>query len=70
MIKVELFTHDPMLTLVRSESQCKQLFDDDYLDEYGIEIHEELANEAISTYYKLLEISEKLDKIRKASYGK
>jgi len=39
MIKVELFTHDPMLTLVRSESQCKQLFDDDYLDEYGIEIH-------------------------------
>ena len=57
IIKVVIYTHDPMLFLVRTKEQCDELFGEDYFDEYAKEVPKELADEIQATYEKLKNLS-------------
>lgn len=64
-MKVLLYTHDPMLTLVRTEEEAKELFGDDCMDDdCAVEIPDELAAEAQAVYNRMCEISQQLRSIR------
>ena len=67
-MKVLIYTHDPILTLARSEQESIDLFGQDYFDEYAIELPDELAQELISTYEKLCVLSEQASKLREKHY--
>ena len=60
-MKVYLYTHDPMLTLVRSEQETLELFGDDF--DGFMEIPDELAEDLISTY-KTLSLSDQAAKLK------
>ena len=69
-MKVVLYTHDPMLTLARSEDETVELFGQDYFDEYAVEVSDELAKELISTYEKLCALSHQVSKLRESHIEK
>ena len=64
-MKVWIYTHDPILTLCYLPEEAKELFGSDALEEDGVEVPEELANEINSTYKKLCQLSQQLSEIRK-----
>jgi len=68
-MRVMIYTHDPMLTLVRSEQESVELFGQDYFDEDAKEIPDELAKELISTYKKLCNLSDQLEKLQQKNKG-
>lgn len=55
-------THDPMLTLVYLPEKTIEYFGEDYLEDYGIEIPDDLVNEVIKSYEDMLVIQNKLEK--------
>jgi len=60
-MKVIIYKHDPMLTLVRTKEEAEYLFgeDEDWLED-AIDIPEELAMEVVTTYKKLLDLSSRV----------
>lgn len=59
-MKVQIYTHDPMLTLVRTEEESKDLFGEDGAD--LTEVPDELANELIEAYNTVKRLSRELKK--------
>lgn len=62
-MKVWVYTHDPILTLCYSPTEAADMFGKDALDEDGTEVPDELAEDIISTYKKLCELSRRLEEI-------
>lgn len=63
-MKVLLYTHDPMLTLVRLPEEAVDLFGEDILED-AVEVPDALALEVHATYRKLCELSQQLARIRR-----
>jgi predicted DNA-binding protein YlxM (UPF0122 family) len=61
---VNISTHDPMINVVRSVEYCNEMFGEDYIEDYGVEIPEALAIEAQAVYQRLMEISRELEKYK------
>jgi hypothetical protein len=62
-MKVMIYTHDPILTLVRSKEESIDLFGED-CEEDLVEVPDAIAIECIATYQKLIDLSQKLKIIR------
>jgi hypothetical protein len=68
-MKVEVYQHDPLLTLVNTpeESMADYGGDQEYYNEmlelYGVEIPDELVYELKSTYKKLIELSQEAERL-------
>ncbi len=65
-MKVSLHTFDPMLTLVRTKEEYVDLFGEEGFEEEAYEVPDELAKEADEVYNKMIEISRKLARIKRA----
>lgn len=61
-MKYTIYHHDPMLTLIYRPETSAEYFGEDYSEEYGIEIPEELVNRVIESYENMLKIQDELDK--------
>lgn len=64
-MKVNIYTHDPILTLCRTEEESNELFGSDFFEDYSVEVPDELANEIMATYDKLRDLSAQLNDIYK-----
>lgn len=63
-MKVLIYTHDPMLTLVRLPNEAIELFGEDSMDD-AVEIPDTLAMEITQTYKRLCELSAEVKRYRK-----
>ena len=59
-MKYWIYTHDPVLTLVYSREEAIELFGEDALEEYGVELPDALVLEITQTYKRLLELAKEL----------
>jgi hypothetical protein len=64
-MKVLIYQHDPLLTLVRDEEESIELFGKEHFEEYSIDIPEELAKDLIKTYQHLIMLSKQVKEITK-----
>jgi len=68
-MRVEVYTHDPMLTLVRLPEESLEMYGGDKayyeeeLEDRGVEIPDTLVHELHDTYEKLIELSSMIDKL-------
>ena len=65
-MKVTVHTHDPILKLIYPPEKTIDYFGEDFLEEYGIEIPDDLAKRAIESYKTMLEVQDELDKFLKS----
>ena len=54
-----------MLTLAYDEAETIEMFGQDMLDDYGVEVPDELAKDLIETYKKLIRLSREINKYAK-----
>ena len=60
-MKCTTHTHDPVLKLVYPPEKTIEYFGEDFLEEYGIEIPDDLAKRAIESYENMLVVQDELD---------
>jgi hypothetical protein len=63
MAKVNISTHDPLVYTVMDEQTATNFFTKDYLDEYGIEISNELLTEYKKAYDEFWRVQNLIDKV-------
>lgn len=63
MAKVYLTTHDPITIRVYDKIECDELFGEDHLEDYGVNIPDELLEEYNETLRKFWAVQNKLEKI-------
>lgn len=68
-MKVFIYTHDPMLTLVYLPEEAREMFGEEVLEDCGVEVPDALAQELHDTYDKLCELSHQVAQISKAVKG-
>jgi hypothetical protein len=64
-IRVVLYSHNPVLTLLHLPEDAIGLYGEDGLAEEGVEIPTELAQDVVRTYKHLGDLSERLKRYRK-----
>ena len=63
-MKVDIYMHDPLLTLARLPEQAEELFGEDWIED-AVEVPDELALEISATYKRLCELSAELKKYKR-----
>lgn len=67
MAKVTFTENDPFIITIRDEVETADLFGDDFIDEYGIEVPDELIERFKNNYKEFKAIQQELDKYRKSN---
>lgn len=62
-MKTVIYTHDPMLTLVHSLENAVDIYGEDYIEEFGVEVPDIIVDAFIYHYEKVLELSRLLRSI-------
>lgn len=60
MAKVYISTHDSFVFYVMDESECNDTFGDDYIQDFGVEIPDNLLQEYKQAYNEFWKVQEKL----------
>lgn len=63
MVKVIVSNNDPVMYTLLDELESNDLFGSDYIEDYGIEISENLLKEYKETYKNYLRIQKEIGKI-------
>ena len=63
MVKVEISNGDPFIWTIYDEKESAELFGDDYIEEFGTEIPEELLQEYKKVSAEFWKIQSQIDKI-------
>lgn len=63
MAKTIICEVDPFIHKIRTREESIYLFGEDYVDEFGFEVPDELIEEFKKTYDKLMELSETAKRI-------
>lgn len=61
MSRVTVTSHDPITTVLYDEQESADLFGDDYIQEYGIEMPAELLNEYKRIYNEFWRVQKELE---------
>ena len=64
-MKILPYHHDPLLCLIYKKDEAIDLFGEEYFEEYGVEIPDELANEIHESYKRLMDSKKKIEQILK-----
>lgn len=64
-MKVTIYTHDPILHLIYTKQDSDELFGEDYIEDYGIEVPDDLAIKVIESYKNLIESQIEFEKFIK-----
>lgn len=64
-MKYIVYTHDPILTLVYRPETSAEYFGEDYAEEFGVEIPDELVNRVIESYENMIKVQDELGKFLK-----
>ena len=64
-MKITIYTHDPILNLIYTKEESDELFGEDYIEDYGIEVPDDLAIKVIESYKNLIEAQIEFEKFIK-----
>lgn len=60
MARVYITTNDPIVSIVMSEQECNDLFGDDYILDYGIDIPDSLLARYKENYIEFWKIQDEI----------
>jgi hypothetical protein len=65
MARVTLHTNDPVILNINDEEKCVDMFGEDFLQDYGVEIPNELLERYTINWLEFLKIQKEIEKYHK-----